>query len=141
MAVLGMSPVDVAGAFDMSYSYFITLANNPSRFAGIDRRFMRNIARFLGINTIMAYQYAGFFEDEDVNVEVTVDALLSKARDAIELDPVYGFYIPQSEAWNALPLKVRLLMHFMYNEIDALRPKVLLSVEQSGKTGGRHGTS
>lgn len=130
MAVLGMTPVDVARTLDMSYSYFITLANDPSRFAGINRRFMRNIARFLGVNTIMAYQYAGFFEDEDINVDVTVDTLLEKSRDNMEHDPVYGFYVPEVNVWRDIPLQVRLLMHFMYSEIELARPKLLLLQEE-----------
>jgi len=122
-ALLGLNPQEVAQAIDMSYSYFITLANEPHRFAGINRRWMRNIARFLGINTIMAYQYAGFLEEEDLNVEVTLDRLLSKAREDIERDPLYGVYVPAPDVWETLPLTQRLLVLAMYNEIQDLRVK------------------
>lgn len=138
-ALLGLNPQEVAQAIDMSYSYFITLANEPHRFAGINRRWMRNIARFLGINTIMAYQYAGFLEEEDLNVEVTLDRLLAKARDDIERDPLYGVYVPAPDVWEALPLTQRLLVLAMYNEIQELRVKEaaaqLGAPSQNGKDG------
>lgn len=134
-AILGMEPREVAKELDMSYSYFITLANDPSRFAGINRRFMRNIARFLGINTAMAYQYAGFLEEEDLNVEVTVDRLLAKSREDIERDPIYGVYVPLDENWSMLPLMLRLLIAGLYNEVQQLRIAKAL-VETSKKDGG-----
>ena len=122
-AILGMDPRAVARELDMSYSYFIMMANKPSRFAGINRRFMRNIARFLGINTVMAYQYAGFLEEEDLNVEVTVDLLLAKSREDMERDPFYGIYVPDAQEWNKLSLYLRLLVHAMYSEVQDLRIK------------------
>lgn len=125
MAVLGMTPVDTAKMLDMSYSYFITLANDPSRFASINRRFMRNIARFLGITTIMTYQYAGFFEEEDLTADVNIDKLLAKSRTNMEADPVYGFYVRDANSWEELPLRDRMLQHFLYSDVETMRLKFL----------------
>lgn len=127
MVLLGIGPVEVAQALDMSYSYFITLANDSSRFAAINRRFVRNIARFLGITTIMAYQYAGFFEEEDITADVNVDKLLAKSRNNMEADPVYSFYVRTAESWDELPLRDRMLCHFLYADVEIMRPKILES--------------
>lgn len=139
MCAFDMRPRDVARELDMSYSYFNTLVNEPWRFAGIDRRFMRNIARFLGINTIMAYQYAGFFEDEDVYVDITAEALLRKAHGQMEKDPIYSVYVPEYKEMEQLPVNIRLLVFFMYSEIETLRMKSLQDAdsEESGKPASR----
>lgn len=120
-AILGLGNPEVARELDMSVSYFSSLMNDPARLAGANRRFMRNIARFLGINTVMAYQYAGLLEEEDMDVEVTVDRLLAKSREDIERDPVYGFYIPKHEDWEKQSLTLRLLVSGLYNEVQQLR--------------------
>lgn len=124
-SIVGMTNAELARELGMSTSYLATLFNNPDKLATMGRHFMRNIARFLSINTVMAYQYAGLLEEEDLNVEVTVDRLLAKSRDDIERDPVYGYYIPRREDWDQQSLTTRILISSLYNEVQDLRLKVV----------------
>jgi transcriptional regulator with XRE-family HTH domain len=118
---MNISMKDVAKEIGISYSYFMTIAKDPSKAAYLNRAFMRNIAKFLGITTVMAYQYAGFLEDEDFNVAVTMDQLLEKSRSDLAKDPTYGIYCPDRDDWNELPVITRLLISSLYNEVQGMR--------------------
>jgi hypothetical protein len=114
----------LAKTLGMSYSYFNTLANEPWRLGRIDRVYMRAIAKFLGINTVLAYQYAGFLEEEDFDVDVTMDRLLDNLRNSIEADPVFAMYTPTKEVWKDLPKSVKLMTMSFYGEVQRLRHQV-----------------
>lgn len=123
-AELGYDVKQLAQALGMSYSYFITLVNEPHRFARINREYMRSIAKFLGINTILAYQYAGFLEEVDFDVDVTMDRLLDNVRDSIEADPVFAMFAPTKDVWQTLPKSVKLMTMSFYGEVQRLRHQV-----------------
>jgi hypothetical protein len=119
-AIRGMDSRKLCQEFGMSYTYFITLAAKPSRLEGLNQEYMRKIAYFLGITTVMAYEYAGFFEDSDFNIELTLDKTLARVRENIEKDSSFGIYSMSEEQWKKATTKEKLLISSMYTEIQRL---------------------
>lgn len=114
----GLPDREIADVMGVTVIYWNSLVNGNRQIQSLGKAKLQKIAEFLALPLIQVYNLADYFTPSDFVYVKDLDETLWLSVEKMAKDPQWAGYIPTKEDWDATPLKVRMTLIVLYEQLS-----------------------